>query len=476
MGAPIRLPLQTNPQHRRFGSKQHRRGFTLIEVIVDAVIVTAVLATLATSFIIALKTVDSGRVRTSAAALANEQMEYLRSLPYDSLSTQDGTILPQGNIPDTQTIARSSRTFVLTTRIIFVDDLFDGCAIPAGGGSYECTDGAISTTQDLVPVDYKRAYIEVSQNGTTIILSRLSSNIAAKAAETPSNTGMLLVKVFDANGLPVSGATVTVSNAEVQVNIVGQTNAQGYMFIANMLPDTQNGYHIVATKDGYSQDYTTPRTAQNPNQFQPDVDINVQQITIQTLAIDLLAQMDVTVKDETGDTLSGIAVTATSAKITQTNPDTPKNIYNENSNASGIAAFNDIEWDSYALTVPSNYYIVSTSPYQQVSVDPNSVLLVALTITTIADWPRIISVDPASGTIGAAVEVVISGDNFESDSTVALTKTGETNVVPIATDVNPNKKSITVTFDLTGVTTGNWNIVVTSDSKTVTQKDGFVVS
>ena len=73
-------------------------------------------------------------------------MADLRNLPYDSLATINGTVLPQKNIPDSQVVSRSGDSFILNTTIIYVDDPADGCAIPAGGNTYQCTDGATSDT------------------------------------------------------------------------------------------------------------------------------------------------------------------------------------------------------------------------------------------------------------------------------------------------------------------------------------------
>lgn len=438
--------------------------------------ITAVFGALAASFLMTLKTVNSGKVRTAASALVNEQMEVLRNLPYDSLATQNGTIFPQGAISDTQTITRSGVSYTLTTEIVTVDDPFDGCVIPAGQNLYSCTDGGTSSQQDLVPVDYKRISIEATQVGSTVSLAKASSNAAAKAAETPTNTGILLVIVNDSQGQPVVDATVTVTNVPANVSLQGTTNNRGYFFVANLPPDHQNGYHIIATKTGYSQDGTTSRTSQNPNQVQPDVDISVQQITTQTLAIDLLSTMAVSVVNEANQPLPNVILNATGTKLTSTNPDTPKNTFTQITNSSGLATFPNIEWDSYALTPPGNYYVVTTSPYQTVALNPNTTLNVTLVLTTDNHWPLITDVSPNSGTTGAAVDVTIDGDNFESDTTVLLRKSGSSDVVPTQINVAANKKSLTAHFDLTGVAAGAWDIVLTSSGKTATQIQGFVIS
>ena len=456
--------------------KAKKPGFTLVELIIDSMVIVIVFGAVIGAFVVMLRATDSGKVRTLAGALANEQMEYLRNLPYDSLSTQNGTILPHGTIPDTQTVTRGGVSFTLNTAIIFVDDTFDGCAIPAGPGVYECTDGTVSNTQDLVPVDYKRINVEALKVGTPTVLVKLSSNAASKAAETPTSTGIILAKVIDAQGLPVADATVEIKNSNNTIILQGLTNSQGYLFVANLPPDNQNGYHITATKAGYSTDFTTSRTSQNPNQIQPDVDVNIQQVTIQTLAIDRLADMVVTVVSEVGAPVSGVSITATSTKITATNPNTPKNVYNQTTDGSGIATFSDIEWDSYALSTPSGYYKVNTSPYQNVSVDPDTSLAVTFVVTTNAAWPQLDFVTPTSGVAGTTLEITLEGDDFDKDnSTVKLSKAGQADINPTDTDTTANGDTITATFNLTGAVSGSWNIVINSAGNIITQIGGFVI-
>jgi len=453
-----------------------RRGFTLIEVIIDAFIITVVFGALIGSFIFVLRTVASSQLRAGALALANEQMETLRNLPYDSLSTQNGTILPHGTIPDSQTTTSSGRTYYLSTSIIYVDDPFDGCAIPAGSNLYECTDGQTSTTQDIIPMDYKRISIEVREAADGVLLASLSSNVAAKAAETSSNTGMLLVIINDANGRALAGATVTITNTALGISVSGMTNSRGQLFVAGLTPDNHNRYHIVATKNGFSTDFTTPRTPQNPNQSQPDVDINAQQVTIQTLSIDLLAQMRVTVRSEVGTPLTNLAITATSSKTTQFNPVVPKNVYQVNSDSSGVALFPAVEWDSYTITSPAGYLVIVTDPYQEVSVDPTSLREVSFVITQLTNWPRITSIAPTGGSSGATVEIVIEGSDFPGNTTVLLRKNGSADILPASFSVAPNEKSIDATFNLMGAALGSWDIVVQSGSQVTIQTNGFIIS
>lgn len=453
-----------------------RPGFTLVEVIVDAFVITIVFTALVAGFLIALKTVNGGRARSAASSLANQTLEQLRNLPYNSLSTQHGSILPQGSIPDTQNFVRSGSTFVVHTTIIYVDDPFDGCAIPIAGAKYRCTDGGTSTQQDTVPVDYKRITVTVNQQNSTIILASLTSSAAAKAAETPSNTGILLITVDDSKGAPIEGATVVITDASTNVNITATTNGQGYVFVANVPPDTAVGYHVVASLAGYSSDFTTARSGQTV-QYQPDVFVHAQQITAQTLSIDQLATIAVTVVNETNTPVPNLTITATSQKYIQQNPLIAKNIYNQATDASGLATFNNVEWDSFAFSGPSGYFVLATSPYQNVVVSPQENQAVTLVVSTNSSLPRIISATPASGTSGtASVQVVITGKNFANNATTVLRLAGQSDIAPTSTVVSPDGTTITATFDLTATAAGSWAIVVTSGGANVTESDGFIIS
>lgn len=423
-----------------------------------------------------MRTVNVGKVRTVASALATERIEELRNLPYDNLSTDNGSILPHGAILGNETISRSGVSYNVITTIIFVDSPSDGCAIPESG-SYKCSpDNETSATQDLAPYDFKRASVEVFQTNATLSLAKLVTDISAKASETPSSTGMLYVRVLDANGNPVEGATVTVTNIYITPNIIvqGVTNAQGYFFFTNLPPDTHNGYHIVVTKNGYSTDYTTDRTSQNPNQTNPDVDINAQQVTNQTLKIDLVSTMNVQLLNENSEPIGNLVVTATGGKEQYFNPSTPKNTYNVTADGIGKATFSNIEWDSYTLTLPSGWSILTTSPYQPVSLNPNTAISVTIVAAQESSWPAITKVTPTSSTPDGSIEVVIDGRNLGSLAAVKLIKPGYPDINGVV--ASGNSTEIKVNFNLTGAQTGYRDISLTINTKTIIQIDGFNIS
>ena len=54
------------------------------------------------AFQLSIELVSNNKARIGAAALAQEQMEYIRSLSYDSMGVQGG--IPAGNVPQTEVI------------------------------------------------------------------------------------------------------------------------------------------------------------------------------------------------------------------------------------------------------------------------------------------------------------------------------------------------------------------------------------
>jgi hypothetical protein len=91
--------------------------------------------------------------------------------------------------------------------------------------------------------------------------------------------------------------------------------------------------------------------------------------------------------------------------------------------------------------------------------------------------PTVTSITPNNGQNTGTVHITnLAGSNFQSGATVKLTKSGQsdinaTNVVV----VNPSK--VTCDFDLAGVPTGAWNVVVTNpNAQSGTLTNGFTVT
>jgi hypothetical protein len=198
--------------------------------------------------------------------------------------------------------------------------------------------------------------------------------VVPKGLEGTANAGALLLKVINAQGQAVPGASLHITNTALVPNIVldRQTDASGN-WIEVGLPPSVNGYHITATKNGYSTDSTYPITAQNPNPIKPDATVVVGQVTQVTFAIDLLANLTIKTLDQKCQPVNGVNVNVSGAKLIGTSPSVYK--FNQNfTSALGQIPLNNIEWDTYTPTLLTgqNLMVIGTSPIQQIDVLPGT--------------------------------------------------------------------------------------------------------
>jgi len=442
-------------------------GFTIVESLINIIIIAMVGVAILSAVVGGFRFTQLSKERSLALAIANERMEELRNLPYDDLATQFGTIFPPGNILDQETVIRENVTFAVNIRIDYVDDPYDGDALGTVQGK----------PQDLAPYDYKKVEITVTRLNRPNPAARLVSNVGASAAETASNTGILLVTVLDAAGEPVPQATVTIENpsAVPPVNITTSTDNNGRVMIPSLPPDNQNRYHIEVTKTGYSSDYTSPITVPNPNPVQPDVNIFVQQITTQTLVIDLVSTMTVTVVDGSGSSLPGLNLTTTSEKLTYVSPDVPKYQSTNATDGQGQVSLASMEWGSYLFSLSAPYFICSTMPFPNAPLDPGSGLAVTVRATSSGTAPTIVNVLPNSGPATGPLTLAVTGSSFAFGAAAILTRLGQSDIVGSPVTVN-NATELDATFDLTGAATGTWNLIIrNADAQECVQEQALEV-
>ena len=456
-------------KHSFFASMEKSAGFSLIEILIDLVIITLVSMAVLSAFMVSMKSMASARARIAAVSLANEKMELLRNMPYDSLATQHGLIYPAGALLDNEDIVRNGVTFTVNTVISYVDDPFDG----------------LSTTnpKDIYPYDYKQAEITIFRKGRSVKYAKISSSIGAKAAETPSNTGLIKLCVVDSLSQPVPGAIITIQNTEVtpQVDIEATTPSEGTMMGCIMVPalppDSHNHYHLTATKDGFSTDMTYPRTAQNPNALQPDVNVFVQQPTNQTLCIDALGTMQIHLVDSNGVPVANTTVHVQGEKEIYNNPSTKKYSMDHVTNANGMISLSSMEFDDYSFSV-AGYTVTTVSPYQPTKLLAAQDLEVFVTVSNDSTSPVVSVCNPIEGQTNNVYSLTISGKNFQNNLVIKLLDgdgheiTGSNVVVT----QHAGQEFITADFNLAGAITGKWDILITNpNNKTVRQIDGFEI-
>ncbi|MDR3558424.1 MAG: prepilin-type N-terminal cleavage/methylation domain-containing protein, partial [Candidatus Pacebacteria bacterium] len=87
-------------------------GFTLVEVLVGIAIFVIVMGAAFGAFVALIKLANASQANILAVELADEQFEIIRNMPYLSVGLTDG--IPQGVLPQTQTLTRGGFTFTVT--------------------------------------------------------------------------------------------------------------------------------------------------------------------------------------------------------------------------------------------------------------------------------------------------------------------------------------------------------------------------
>jgi hypothetical protein len=252
------------------------RGMTLIDVVVGTALIVIVFVVLFGLMRASLQVSTVIKNESTAMTIANNQMEYIRSLPYTSVGTVGG--IPAGAIPQTATTTEDGTAYGVRTFIDYYDDPSDGIGVNDTNG---------------INTDYKRIKIVVTyptiKNKTQQII--LNSVYAPLGLETTANGGTLKIIVVNAVGSPVTGATVQIVNASTSptVNLTTYTDSTGIVYLPGAATSTQ--YAVTVSKTNYStaQTYARDNTNQNPTPGYLTVVQN--QTTSSTFAIDVYGQL-----------------------------------------------------------------------------------------------------------------------------------------------------------------------------------------
>ena len=249
------------------------RGATLLDAVVGTALMLVVFVGIFGAFKLTVSAVSNNKARAGAIALANERLEYIRSLSYDSIGTVGG--IPAGAIAQTETILLNDVSYTRRTFVSYEDDPNDG------------TGGADSNG---VVVDYKAAKSSVSWNardGTHTIT--LVSRISPPGVETAVPGGTLSFNVNDAALVPVSSAQVRIVNAGTlpAIDMTTFTDSLGLASVLGVPPGS--GYEITVSKSGYSTAQTYSTTATNTNPLPAHLGVALNQTTPATFAIDILS-------------------------------------------------------------------------------------------------------------------------------------------------------------------------------------------
>lgn len=256
-----------------FLPKNKSRGFLLIDALIGIFLFVTGFVGLYGVLTSSLSNIAQNKARLGAMALVNEQIEYMRSLPFSSVGVVMGN--PSGTVPQVESGSSVLLNGIQYTRrnvVFWVDDPADGVA-PA----------------DTINTDYKQVKVEVSWDFRGQTFSFFSiTNIAPKGLETNVPGGVFKFTIFSGSG-PVSGANIHIYKQGV-LSVDRITNDDGVWYENGVPPGA--GYQITVTKSGYNTAKTYDISAglpnPNPGHF-TSIDDNVNPISFQIDKVSNLA-------------------------------------------------------------------------------------------------------------------------------------------------------------------------------------------
>ncbi|MFZ5391182.1 MAG: carboxypeptidase-like regulatory domain-containing protein, partial [Patescibacteria group bacterium] len=239
-------------------------------------------------------------------------------------------------------------------------------------------DGTIGgAPEDLAPADYKQVTVTVSCPSCQPALNpvSLTTALAPKNLESTGNNGALMIKVINASGQPISGASVHITNPLVSpaIDLTDTTDIQGNLLLVDV-PPAQESYRIVISKSGYSTDRTyAPDDPIVINPLKPDATVIAQELTTITFAIDLLSQLNISTINSVCGAIANIPFNLSGAKLISQTPDVYKYNQNLTTDASGLKTLSNMEWDSYSVyPTSSSYELRGTIPLLPLNLSPAS--------------------------------------------------------------------------------------------------------
>lgn len=503
------------------------KGFTTIELLVASIVIAILAVSVFSAYIALNSTAIFAKQKTIGTELATNQVEYLKSLPYDSLAVAGGAIPSASPLPNSKNQTLDGVEYVIKTSINYVDDAHDGCASYPNAATKNllCRNlpspsGAPAT--DLNPADYKIANVKVYVNDKKV--AELDTQIAARVAETDSTTGALIVKIIDSAGNPVSGATANVINSTISpaVNLNDSTDANGIAIFYGLKPDTGNDYLITASKTGYSTLSTIkPSGSLAPNY--PSQNIIVQQSSSVTLTINPKGQYSLVGEavDTNGNPIADMKLyikggpkkysnsTDTSYYFDNLNPTDTRTV----ANSSGEFTLNNLDPGNYifcgdngsvSCQVGGNpvRYLVASIPYAgSAQIGPIAVpnydstspptptfsysgnsyyQKVRLYFSTNASFPRVSSISNTTASIASGSHTfTISGDNLPChDSSPALcgtivtVKNSAGSVIASCIYADAITQDLSCTIPTSSLANGQSNITLTANGYTLDIPNG----
>lgn len=259
-------------------------GITFVEVIIVAALSVMVFGAIFISFQFALELVAINRAKLSAVSLANDRMEYFRSLPYDEVGTLTGLV--RGPVPNSSVRQLNNIDFTERVVVQYVDGAGDGIAGADING--------ILTDYKQIKLEYTWTQGERTEN------IALVSNIMPRAIESDVGGGSIRVNVLDQDLTPLSGARVELINGSTTAPIYEDrlSNLSGQVLFSGVPADSDYELIVSGTIAGqtYSVDQTYQASSTNQNPVRVPFAVIEDGVATQTFFIDELSDLSIQTK------------------------------------------------------------------------------------------------------------------------------------------------------------------------------------
>ncbi|MFA7209393.1 MAG: PEGA domain-containing protein [Parcubacteria group bacterium] len=275
-------------KNQKFSIISNAPAFTLVEALVLLFVFSVITVTFYSVFTLGGRYIIESKNHFGAVALANEKMEIVRNLKYDSIGIIGG--IPSGSIPAEEDVTESGHTYHVKTFIQYVDDPFDGIS--------------------PIDLDYKRVKVTVSWNGAGGNDSDVSliARFVPPGIEQNLAGGTLSVNVIGSDGIGVPQTLVHIVNSEVspEVNLSVMTDDTGNL----MLPGAQQsiqGYGITVSKDGYETVETIDPSSVTYSVIDTPASVVENMLNVKSIVEDKLISLKFLSVDYLGNPLPNVA-------------------------------------------------------------------------------------------------------------------------------------------------------------------------
>ncbi|MEI6304992.1 MAG: prepilin-type N-terminal cleavage/methylation domain-containing protein [Candidatus Taylorbacteria bacterium] len=329
-------------------SNKEKNGFSLIEVLIGTAIFLVVATAAYSLFTSLLKLAAASQANIMAVQLADEQFEIIRNMPYTSVGLTNG--IPLGTLPQTQTLTRGNFTFVVGLTIRNIN----------------LSTSTVQASDKLIEISIT---CPSCRNFSPV---ELTGQISPSNLQSASNGGALVVNAFDANGLPIQGATVYIQSMSTSsVTNTDVTNNYGVLNVIGV-PQGAGAYQVIVSKSGYSTDRTYAiGTDGNPNPTRPNLTVLNGQVSSASFAIDRLSRANFSSVTPLCAPVAGFDFNLIGAK--QIGASLPKYSRSVSTDGAGKLTLPSMEWDTYTVSpTDTSYDLAGMNPFSPFTLNPDN--------------------------------------------------------------------------------------------------------